>query len=361
MKRIFSLCLAGSLLLAGCGQPVSSNPQPASAGSAPVSTSQPADHTRHTVGVVECTWTLGMSAVNAARAEAQFAAQDDQVAVICAPATDADHLLETCKSMIEDRAEVLVVSLPQSDCAAAVIELCSKTGVSVIFTGAQPTDEVMASYDKCWYIGMLCEQTGELLGKAVANRFLDGAIPDTNGDELLQYAWFGGDASGNGQLHHDYAIQSCADLGVFSDEIFSDLSACGEEAGLAMSQRLLGVSQTPDESTPAEGETPAETEGDTVYPLPEAVLCSDAATARGAAPLLREAGVFVACIASSKAEAESLAELGIYAPAWFSRSEVTDYAVEFALNILQGRDPTLDTGLYLTESRQTLVSAGGKE
>ena len=84
-------------------------------------------------------------------------------------------------------------------------------------------------------------------------------------------------------------------------------------------------------------------------------------TARGAAPLLREAGIFVACIASSQAEAESLNELGIYAPAWFSRSEVTDYAVEFALNILQGRDPTLDTGLYLNESRQTLVSAGGQE
>lgn len=361
MKRIFSLCLAGSLLLAGCRQPVSSSPQPASTGAAPVSTCQPASRTRHTVGVVECNWTLGMPALDAARAEAQFAALDDQVTVICTSAANQDTLLDTCRSIIEDRAEVLLVSLPESGCAAAVIELCRQTGVSVIFTGAQPDSEVMASYDKCWYIGMLCEQTGELLGKAVAGRFLDGTIPDINGDELLQYAWFGGDGSGNDQLHHDYAILSCADLGVFSDEVFSDLSACGEEAGLAMSQRLLGVSQTPAESAPAAGETPAEREGDAVYPLPEAVLCSDAATARGAAPLLREAGVFVACIASSKAEAESLDELGIYAPAWFSRSEVTDYAVEFALNILQGRDPTLDTGLYLNESRQTLVSAGGQE
>ena len=361
MKRIFSLCLASSLLLAGCQQPVSSSAQPASTGSAPVSTSQPVSRTRHTVGVVECNWTLGMSAVDAARAEAQFAAQDAQVTVICAPAASAETLLDTCRDIINDQAEVLLVSLPESSCAAAVIDLCRQTGVSVIFTGAQPDAEVMASYDKCWYIGMLCEQTGELLGKAVASRFLEGEIPDTNGDQLLQYAWFGGDESGNDQLHHDYAVLSCADLGVFSDVVFSDLSACGEEAGLAMSQRLLGVSQIPNESTSANNETLEKTEGDAVYPLPEAVLCSDAATARGAAPLLREAGIFVACIASSQAEAESLNELGIYAPAWFSRSEVTDYAVEFALNILQGRDPTLDTGLYLNESRQTLVSAGGQE
>lgn len=361
MKRFSRLlCLLLCLCFAGCSAaaPASSS-QPAAPASSPDSSSALTTETLPVIGVIECPWVLDISAVDAALVETAFADPDSQSTVICCKASDAESLVQSAEDLLTDGAQVLIVSLPSADAADKVIDLCQPVGASVIFTGAQPSAAAMQKYDKCWYIGMLCEQTGELLGKAVAEDFKNGVIPDANADGLLQYAWFGGDTAGGGELHYRYCMQSCDDMGVFSAEIFSKLTACGEQAGYAMAQNLLGIS-----ILPSEGSTDSSQPEEVVdiapasYPLPEAVLCSDSATARGAVPLLAEAGVYVACVAFSEADAQSLEEMGIHAPTWLPRDQVTEYAVDFARNILQGRHVTLDTGLYLDDSRQSLVSAG---
>lgn len=361
MKRFSHLlCLLLCLCFAGCSTaaPASSSQATAPA-SSPDSSSSLSAETLPVIGVIECPWVLDISAVDAALVETAFADPEEPATVICCKASDAESLVQTAQDLLTDGAQVLIVSLPSAEAAADILEICQPQGVSVIFTGAQPTAAVMQQYDKCWYIGMLCEQTGELLGKAVAEDFKNGVIPDSNADGLLQYAWFGGDETGGGELHYRYCIQSCDDMGVFSSEIFSKLTACGQQAGYAMAQNLLGISILPSEGS-SDSSQPEEVVdiAPTSYPLPEAVLCSDSATARGAAPLLAEAGVYVACVAFSEADAQSLEEMGIHAPTWLPRDQVTDYAVAFTRNILQGQHVTLDTGLYLDDSRQTLVSAG---
>lgn len=357
MKKSLSVIIAAMMFMTACGTASSSSTEekvPMELESSPVPSSS--SNKSVTVGIIECPWVLGGSAFDAGYAETQFAANNPEVSLISCFAENKQQVLEYAQNLLLDDAKAILVSLPDSGTADDLIALCKEKGVPLIFSGAKPTQETMESYDKCWYIGMLCEQTGEVMGKAVAQDFKDGIIPDTNGDSLLQYAWFGGDNTGAGELHYQYCLQSCADMGVFSNEIFSQFTACGVDAGYAMAQNLLGVSIIGADSASQSGEIV-----DTApvsYPTPEAVLCSDSATAEGAAPLLLEQNIYVACVAWSEAEAKSLEEKGIHAPVWFARDEATEYAVLFVDNLLNGRHVTLDTDLYLDEFRQTLVTAG---
>lgn len=296
------------------------------------------------VGIIEAPWALGTSALDTAHAETLFATAEKEILVIPCFATEEQQILDYANQMVADEVKALIVSIPTPSTADKLIEIVKKKGVPIIFMGAEPTDETMKSYDKSWYIGMLCEQTGELLGKAVAQDFKDKIIPDHNGDDLLQYAWFGGDASGSGKLHYEYSLQSAADMGVFSNEVFSDLTNFGQEAGNAMAQTLFGLTEPVQQ-----------------YPTPEAVIASDSETAKGAAAILQERNVYLACVAWSQAEAESLQEQGIHVPVWFPKQEATEYAVKFAENLLQGKHVTLDTGLYLDEQRKTLIGAQTKK
>ncbi len=359
--KYFSL-LAALFLFVSCFSACSSS-APSSSISNPVASissdsSKSSEFSQATVGIIECPWVLNTSAVDAGFAETQFAALDPNVSVISCFASNETELLQFAAQLLEDDAQALIVSLPSSSAAQALIELCKEKKISLIFTGAKPTPETMQMYNNCWYIGMLCEQTGELLGKAVAEDFKAGIIPDTNGDGLLQYAWFGGDNFG-GNLHYEYSLQSAADMGVFSSEIFSQLTACGKQAGYAMAQNLLGISLISLDSSSNESNEIIDT-APIKYPTPEAVLCADSATARGAAPLLKEAGIYLACVGLSEQDAQALESEEIHAPAWFARDTVTNYSVLFANNLLNGKHVTLDTDLYLDELRQTLVTAGGK-
>ncbi len=356
----FSLLIAFLVLVSSFSACSSTPASSSAAASSPASSSDSADlkkSPQFTVGVIECPWVLNTSAIDAGFAETQFAALDPNVSVISCFASSQEELLTFTKQLLADDAQALIISLPSPDAAQSVIDLCKEKNISIVFTGAKPSQEVMKSYPNCWYIEMLCEQTGELLGKAVAEDFKAGVIPDTNGDGLLQYAWFGGDSFG-GNLHYEYSLKSAADMGVFSSEIFSQLTACGKQAGYAMAQNLLGVSLISSESASSEANEIIDT-SPIKYPTPEAVLCSDSETARGAAPLLREAGIYLACVGLSEQDAAALENEEIHAPTWFARDTVTDYAVLFTNNLLNGKHVTLDTDLYLDEFRQTLVTAGG--
>ena len=296
------------------------------------------------VGIIEAPWALGTSALDAAYAETLFATAEKEILVIPCFATEEQEILDYATQLIEDEVKALIVSIPTPSTADKLIEIVKKKGIPILFMGAEPTDQTMQSYDKSWYIGMLCEQTGELLGKAIAQDFKDRIIPDNNGDDLLQYAWFGGDASGSGKLHYEYSLQSATDMGVFSNEVFADLTNFGQEAGNAMAQTLFGLTEPVQQ-----------------YPTPEAVIASDSETAKGAAPILQERNVYLACVAWSQTEAQSLQEQGIHVPVWFPKQEATKYAVQFAENLLQGKHVTLDTGLYLDEQRKTLIGAQTKK
>ena len=349
------------LMLSSCGtaSASSSNTQQ-SPSSVPSSDGSTTEQTQFTVGIIESPWVLGISAVDAALAESEFATLNKDVSVISCTASDENEFVMCVQQLLEDDVQAIIASLPTTNVGDSLIDMCSEKGVCLILSGCEPNAETMLEYDKCWYIEMLCEQTGELLGKAVARDFLEGVIPDNNGDDLLQYAWFGGDDTENGDFHYQYTLQSSADMGVFSNEIFSQLTACGEEAGYAMAQNLLGISLLPSSESSSE-ESEVVGTAPISYPTPEAVLCSDSSTARGAFPLLKEAGIYVACVASSESDAIALEQEGIHAPTWFARDEVTEYAVKFANNILNGHHVTLDTDLYLDESRKTLVTAGESE
>ena len=188
MKRFSRLlCLLLCLCFAGCSAaaPASSS-QPAAPASSPDSSSALTTETLPVIGVIECPWVLDISAVDAALVETAFADPDSQSTVICCKASDAESLVQSAEDLLTDGAQVLIVSLPSADAADKIIDLCQPVGASVIFTGAQPSAAAMQKYDKCWYIGMLCEQTGELLGKAVAEDFKNGVIPDANADGLLR-------------------------------------------------------------------------------------------------------------------------------------------------------------------------------
>ncbi|MEG2659203.1 MAG: substrate-binding domain-containing protein [Oscillospiraceae bacterium] len=98
----------------------------------------------------------------------------------------------------------------------SVIAIAKSSGTPVILIGNAPKPAIMDSYDKLWYLGANATQGGELLGSKIGNMYKSGAISD-NGDGILEYSML--DAGKTDVISS--TIASCADLGVFSQEIAS--------------------------------------------------------------------------------------------------------------------------------------------
>lgn len=81
----------------------------------------------------------------------------------------------------------LAVALVESTAAATIIEKVQPSHTPVVFVNKQPRPEVLNTYDNCWFVGCATKMPGVQQMEMILDDFESGALPDKNGDGILQY------------------------------------------------------------------------------------------------------------------------------------------------------------------------------
>lgn len=223
---------------------------------------------------------------------------------------------QAASDLIKQGAEVLIVSQDTNDTDQALVDLARQHGITLLFIGRTPSDDILTSYDKAWYVGSSAALGGELLGKQVADAFEQGVITDANGDHLLQYVTYLSHSEPYYQQLVEHTIQECEHYGVFSNQLtYQDKDGNPLEF---TADQLSGQQK------------------------PELLLCSTAEDAQAMHQLAQQLGwldgdapVRIATVAKDKASAETLLSDGTcFAASYYDPSAVSQTLVQLACNSL---------------------------
>lgn len=95
---------------------------------------------------------------------------------------------ERIDTMISRGVDVLAVNLVDTSAGDTIVAKAKAEDIPVVFFNRMPTEEVLNSYDKCWYVGLDALYQGQLQGEMVGDAWKeDQSRFDTNGDGVLQY------------------------------------------------------------------------------------------------------------------------------------------------------------------------------
>ncbi len=232
--------------------------------------------------------------------------------------TDAEGSASTqttqIEQLIEDGAEVLLVSLNNTDSAAAVATLAATAEMKVIFIHRQPAPEVLSQHENALYIGVSEAQAGTLQAEIALADFAKNPTADQNGDGVMQYVLIKGEGAnpltdlrsqsvitalnegggeGLAQLTADWNTEEATNqmLNLLTDtappEVIvcnSDSMALGALAALksqGISARVFGIDAIPQALDAIKAGDMAGTVYNNPYTLSDTALATAAALARG--------------------------------------------------------------------------------
>ncbi len=95
---------------------------------------------------------------------------------------------EKIDTMISKGVDVLAVNPVDTTACDVIVAKAKEANLPVVFFNRRPSDEVLASYDKCYYVGNNTILQGQLQAEMLIDAWTnDQAKWDTNGDGVLQY------------------------------------------------------------------------------------------------------------------------------------------------------------------------------
>ncbi|MBU3805359.1 MAG: hypothetical protein H9882_00430 [Candidatus Fournierella pullistercoris] len=217
-------------------------------------------------------------------------------------------------TLLEAKVNVVVVSTDSGALDETLLSMAKENGLSLILVGSSPSDELIASYDKMWYVGSEPSLAGETLGNAIKQASEQGVVLDANGDHLLQYAYYLSEDGPYYQTMVESALEQGEHYGLFHQQLLADAES-GEP--LAFDTATL-VAQ----------------------PQPELILATNEADLRTVHQVAQELGwltnetpTALAAIAPNVKQAETLmAENLCFAVAYYDLQAVTETVAELAEN-----------------------------
>jgi methyl-galactoside transport system substrate-binding protein len=151
----------------------------------------------------------------------------------------------------------------------SVIDKAKAAKVPIVFFGLEPSDEIMRSWDKLFFVGTRKAEAGAAQGEIVAAFWKSSPAADRNKDGLLQFAALSSSPTGPDSLSQiEAAAKALGAAGVRSAMLASVRSTGGFEAARRKAAELVAEY------------------GDRL----EAVICDDDETALGAIEALKAAG-----------------------------------------------------------------------
>ena len=123
-------------------------------------------------------------------------------------------------SYIASGVNVLIVNPVDRMTSQAIIDKAKSANIPVVFINREPTEEMLASYEKAYYVGAKAEESGTQAGELIANYFKAHPEADKNHDGKLQFVLLRGQ---NGHqdmiLRSRYSVQAIRDAGIEPAEV----------------------------------------------------------------------------------------------------------------------------------------------
>ena len=121
---------------------------------------------------------------------------------------------------IADGVNVLIVNQVDRMASQATIDKAKAANIPVVFINREPTPEMLATYDKAYYIGAKAEESGTEAGELVAAYFKSHPEADKNKDGKLQFVLLRGQ---NGHqdmiLRSKYSVEAIRNAGIEPVEV----------------------------------------------------------------------------------------------------------------------------------------------
>lgn len=104
---------------------------------------------------------------------------------------------------------VNIVNTGSDDAAMGIVKLAKNADIPLIFFNREVSDEVMESYEKCFYVGTRAEEAGKLQGEMIGEYIVENyKSVDRNGDGRISYVLFKGEEGNNEAIYRSkYSVE----------------------------------------------------------------------------------------------------------------------------------------------------------
>ncbi len=100
---------------------------------------------------------------------------------------------EQVDTYITKGVSALAVNPVDRTAAGPLMEKAKAENLPIVFLNREPEADVMAAYDKVWYVGAKAEESGTMSGQIIVDYFKANPTADKNGDGKIQYVMLTGE------------------------------------------------------------------------------------------------------------------------------------------------------------------------
>ena len=129
---------------------------------------------------------------------------------------------EQIDGFISAGVNVLIVNPVDRMTSQAIIDKAKTANIPVVFINREPTPEMLAAYDKAYYIGAKAEESGTFSGEIIADYFKTHPEADKNNDGKIQFVLLRGQ---NG--HQDMILRSKYSVEAVRNAVFEQVEVAG--------------------------------------------------------------------------------------------------------------------------------------
>lgn len=127
---------------------------------------------------------------------------------------------EQVDMMISKGVKALAINLVDPQAAATIVTKAKAANIPVVFFNKEPDASVLASYDKCWYVGTTSSESGVMQGKVIVDAWKADTKLDKNGDGKMQYVLLKGEPGHpDAEARTKYAVDEVKNAGIEVEEL----------------------------------------------------------------------------------------------------------------------------------------------
>ncbi|MBK5201461.1 MAG: galactose ABC transporter substrate-binding protein [Spirochaetaceae bacterium] len=129
-------------------------------------------------------------------------------------------------NFFNQKVSALIINPVDRASAGSIIRKAKELNIPTVFFNREPFVEDLKIWnDKTYYVGSIAKDSGLMQAKIIADYWLSHPEADINGDGLLQYVIFRGEAGNQDtELRSEYCLQGLTKRGIKCDKVASSTS-----------------------------------------------------------------------------------------------------------------------------------------
>lgn len=125
--------------------------------------------------------------------------------------------------MLSKGVDSFAINLVDPAAGETVVNKIKSSGIPIVFYNRRPSEEVMNSYEKAFYVGIDPNAQGIAQGELIAKAWSENKALDLNGDGVIQYAMLKGEPGHpDAEARTIYSIKTLNEMGLKTEELHLD-------------------------------------------------------------------------------------------------------------------------------------------